>query len=60
MTYAYFFDEEHEATGHPYVLTEKNFDMLRHRNELFARKFDLNIDRTIFELLDEKILRKGK
>lgn len=40
MTYAYFFDNTHEATGHPFILTDSNYDMLLRRKELFARKFD--------------------
>lgn len=57
MTYAYFFDEGHPATGHPYILTKENFDMLSNRNELFARKFDCNVDDEILDLIDSEILK---
>lgn len=53
MTYAYFFDEDHEATGHPYILTSQNLEMLKKRKEFFARKFDITIDTKILDLLDE-------
>lgn len=56
MTYAYFFDDEHIPTGHPYILREKNFDMLQGRKEFFARKFDINIDTNILDMIDHKIL----
>lgn len=56
MTYAYFFDEEHEPTGHPYILTKNNFEMLQERREFFARKFDSNIDAEILDLIDQNIL----
>ena len=56
MTYAYFFDDEHKPTGHPYILTENNFEMLQNRKEFFARKFDMNIDENILDMLDKNIL----
>ncbi len=55
MTYAYFFDENHEATGHPYALTMDNYQMLRERKELFARKFDVQSEELI-ERIDRDIL----
>lgn len=55
MTYAYFFDEKHPPTGHPYILTEENYEMLKQRKELFARKFDDNIDSKILDMIDTYI-----
>lgn len=55
MTYAYFFDEEHAPTGHPYVLKKNNFEMLKQRKELFARKFDIEVDKEILDLIDQYI-----
>ena len=55
MTYAYFFDDEHEPTGHPYILRKDNFDMLKSRKELFARKFDIEVDSEILDVIDEYI-----
>ncbi len=59
MTYAYFFDDEHKPTGHPYILTENNFEMLQSRKEFFARKFDMSIDANILDMLDQNILSEG-
>lgn len=55
MTYAYFFDDEHEPTGHPYILNINNLEMLKNRKELFARKFDEKIDSKILDQLDNYI-----
>ena len=56
MTYAYFFDDEHEPTGHPYILTERNYEMLKQRKEFFARKFDITIDDKILDLIEQNML----
>jgi hypothetical protein len=37
----------------PNVLTSKDLDSIKNSKKLFARKFDINIDRTIFEKIDE-------
>lgn len=58
MTYAYFFDETHVPTGHPFILTEENYDMLRNRSELFARKFDLHESGSLMDRLDKEVLRR--
>lgn len=59
MTYAYFFDDQHAPTGHPYTLTANNLDMLLNRKELFARKFDICEDSKILDMLDDHI-KEGK
>lgn len=59
-TYAYFFDDNHEPTGHPYVLQSENFDMLKSRKELFARKFDFTVDTDIIQKIDENILGRNQ
>jgi hypothetical protein len=56
MTYAYFFDETHPATGHPYVYTKDNFEMLNNRPEFFARKFDCCVDEDIMDMIDKNIV----
>ena len=55
MTYAYFFDDTHEATGHPYILIDDNFDMLKERKELFARKFELGISDSLMDKIDQEV-----
>lgn len=55
MTYAFFFDDEHEPTGHPYILNINNLEMLKNRKEFFARKFDEKIDSKILDQLDNYI-----
>lgn len=55
-TFAYFEDTDKPATGHPYVLTLDEFEKLKNRKELFARKFDLNFDEKIFDRIDTELL----
>jgi hypothetical protein len=38
---------------HPVVLTKNHFDQLVSSNKLFARKFDINTDATILDMLDK-------
>lgn len=54
LTYAYFCDEEHAATGHPYVFTMKNKELLDKLPHLFARKFDYSVDEKILDYLDRR------
>lgn len=58
MTYAYFFDETHAPTGHPYILNKNNFEMIKKRKELFARKFDIDVDAEILTMIDLQILKE--
>ncbi len=44
---------------HPEILKTNDFDKLMQSSDLFARKFDVNVDGKILDIIDEKIL-KGK
>ena len=41
---------------HPATLTTGDFQKLRETPALFARKFDATVDRTVLDLIDEKLL----
>jgi len=41
---------------HPEVLTKKDFNKLVETPKLFARKFDIQVDSTILDMIDEKLL----
>ena len=41
--------------SHPFVLTEKDFNMLISSDMLFARKFDADSDRKILDMLDSEV-----
>lgn len=43
------------STGHPFALTTGEYNMLTKSNSLFARKFDLNEDCKIVDMLDTYI-----
>lgn len=44
-----------ENGSHPYVLTQKDYEKLISSDMLFARKFDINCDAKILDLLDETV-----
>jgi hypothetical protein len=44
--------------GHPKILTAADFDDLKKVPHLFARKFDMDKDSLIFDLLEEYITKK--
>ncbi len=43
---------------HPIIFTKKDIERLKNSKNLFARKFDLDIDSDIFDLIDNEILNK--
>lgn len=57
-TWAYFFDENKSFNGHPHIFTKEEFTKLVNNNFWFARKFDINVDSKILDMIDEKILKK--
>lgn len=42
--------------GSPEILTKKNFEQLKNSDKLFARKFDINIDSEILDMVDKELL----
>jgi hypothetical protein len=44
-----------ENIGHPKVLSAQDFDKLKASDKLFARKFDMDADASIFNMLEELI-----
>ena len=55
-TWAYFSDEGKPFVGHPYVFTVNEFDKLRDSSFWFARKFDIQQDDEIIELIQKYLL----
>jgi hypothetical protein len=55
MTYANFSVEGKPFTGHPYIFTKDDFNKLIEMPQLFARKFDINTDSEIIDMIDEYI-----
>lgn len=58
MTFAYFSDTGKSFNGHPYIITVEQMDILKKSNCYFARKFDENVDKDVFDAIDEKLLLK--
>ncbi len=55
-TWAYFSDKDKPFTGHPYVFTVNEFDKLRDSSFWFARKFDIQQDHEIIELIQKHLI----
>ncbi len=55
-TWAYFSDKDKPFTGHPYVFTVNEFDKLRDSSFWFARKFDVQQDNEIIELIQKNLI----
>ena len=43
----------YEGKGHPEILTSKNFNELKASEKLFARKFDMDVDAGIIDMLEK-------
>ena len=43
----------YEGKGHPEILTSKNFNELKTSDKLFARKFDVEVDAGIIDMLEK-------
>lgn len=61
-TFAYFHCKGKPFVGHPYEFTISDIELLSEKSERddfwFARKFDLTIDSKVFDLVEEKLLKK--
>ena len=55
-TWAYFSDEGKPFKGHPYIFTINEFDKLRASSCWFARKFDVQHDAEIIEMIKNKLI----
>ena len=54
------FPGEGENASHPLVYGVNDFEYLKQSSKLFARKFDMNIDKKIFDLIDKELLMNSK
>lgn len=55
-TWAYFSDVDKPFKGHPYIFTVNEFDKLRVSPCWFARKFDIQQDSKIIEMIQKKLI----
>ena len=55
-TFAYFQDVNKPFKGHPYIFHEDNYNVILESDKWFARKFDMNEDEKIMNIIDEEIL----
>lgn len=51
-TYPDFVTPTKGFRGHPHVITSQDFDRIMDRKALFARKFDVNVDTRVLDLID--------
>lgn len=59
-TWSYFSDIDKAPVNHPYTFTANEYEKLINKGCWFARKFDLDVDVEIFELLDKRLERDIK
>lgn len=57
-TYPNFETPTKPFRGHPHIITIEDFDRIMGKKELFARKFDIDIDMRIMNVIDEVINEK--
>jgi len=50
--------ESNEAKGHPKIFSKQDFETLKNSDKLFARKFDMQRDAEIFDLLEAWMKRQ--
>ena len=55
MTYANFITPTKSFCGHPHIITAEDFDRIMAKKALFARKFDVNVDETVLDMIDKVI-----
>jgi hypothetical protein len=53
MTYANFTTPTKKFRGHPHDILVEDFDRIMAKKQLFARKFDMDKDEKIFDMIDE-------
>ncbi len=56
----HYFDFSKTSHGHPAILTEKNYTAMTQRKYYFARKFDVNVNSKILDILDQECFTKTK
>jgi len=56
----HYIDFSNSIHGHPKILTENDFDAMTQDNYYFARKFDLNSNSRIFDILDQYFATKSQ
>lgn len=56
----HFYDFSETSHGHPAILTEKDYNAMVQKKYYFARKFDINVDSKILDILDQEFLVKAK
>lgn len=55
MTYANFITPTKPFRGHPHIITLEDFERIMSKKALFARKFDMNIDSKVIDMIDKMI-----
>ncbi len=52
MTYSNFTTPERGFRGHPHIILTEDFERIKNKKHLFARKFDMNIDSKVLDMFD--------
>jgi hypothetical protein len=60
LRFILWLDTNQHERGHPETLTIKNFKDIASSESLFGRKFDINVDEEILDLIDRHILKTSE
>lgn len=55
MTFANFFTPTKGFRGHPHDILTEDFDRIMAKKQLFARKFNMDVDAKVLDMIDEAI-----
>ena len=58
LTFAAFTAPGRNFCGHPHIMLKKDWDWLKNQPQYIARKFDMDIDNEIFDVIDNAHLNK--
>lgn len=56
LRYIKWYEHGKHSTGHPFIIKDEDFSLLRKADALFARKFDIDVDSNILDLIDQYLL----
>lgn len=57
LRYIKWYEHGKHSTGHPFIIKDEDFPLLKKADALFARKFDIEMDSNILDLIDQYILK---
>ena len=57
LRYIKWYEHGKHSTGHPFIIKDEDFSLLKRADALFARKFDIDVDSRVLDLIDQYLLK---